>query len=260
MELQVVFAEADQGLNDGNGAGDACDKEHGKPEGLEKSAKGKLPEHEGHGLESETEGAQLGAFLDVVAGDEHRHGNHDGAAQDNFGKSVGSACSQGRKHQVFLGFQVTGVAEHDTHAKAHGEEHLARRRKPHGGVEHFREVRVPHEGKALADVGNGKHAYHQDNAHDEEDGHGHLVYPLDTFAYAEGQKPHVAGEGNQEEQDGGGNGANLGVQHDVVAEEFLHGFVAASHNFHELSGGGIVGKCQNPGLDKDIVEADEQRG
>ena len=185
VNLQVIFAEADQWLDNRDSAGDACDKEHGEPECLEEAAEGQLAEHERHGLEAQAEGSELGAFFDVVAGNEHGHRNHDGTAQNDFGKAVGGACGQGRKHQVFFGFQVASVAENDTHTETHGEEHLARGGKPHGGVKDFRKVRVPNEGKALADIANGKHANHKDNAHDQENRHGHLVHAFNALTHAE---------------------------------------------------------------------------
>ena len=260
LEFQVIFAETDERLDDRNGAGDTGNKEHGEPECLEESAERQLAEYERHGLETEAEGTELGTFFDVIACDKHGHRNHDGAAQDNFGKAVGCTGGQGRKDQVFLGFQVACIAENDSHAEAHGEEHLARCRKPYGGVENFRKVRVPYESKTLADVANGEYAHHKNNAHNQENRHGHLVHAFDALAHAERQKAHVAGERNQEEQDGGRNGAHLGVQHDVVAEEFLHRFVTAGDHFHELARGGIVSERQNPGLYEHVVETDEQRG
>ena len=117
-------------------------------------------------------------------------------------------CGKRRKREVFLGLEVACVAEDDAHAEAHGEEHLACCRHPHLGTGEFGEVRVPHEGEALADTVEREHACHENEAHDKEDGHAYLVGALDTLAHAEREHAHVAGERDEEEYEGYGNGAH----------------------------------------------------
>ena len=91
-KLQVIFAETDKRLDNRNGAGDTCDKEHRKPQRLEESAKGQLAEHERHSLEAEAEGTELRAFFNVVAGNKNCHRNHNRAAENDFGKAIGGTC------------------------------------------------------------------------------------------------------------------------------------------------------------------------
>ena len=256
-ELEVVFAEADERLDDGNGAGDARKEEQGEPDRLQDAAERKRAEHVRHGLETEPEGAELGAFLDVRARDDDRDGDDDRTADDDFGKSVRGAGRKGGENQVFLGFEVARVAPDDTHAETHGEEHLARGRHPDLGVGEFAEVRVPHEGKALADIRERQHAHHEDDAEDKQDGHANLVHAFDALAHAEGEDDHVAGERDEEEEYGDGDGAHACLEHDEVAEELRHRGAALGRDFHELARERVVGEREDPRLDEHVVENDE---
>ena len=256
-ELEIVFAEADQRLDDRNGAGDACEEEQGEPYCLQDSAEWECAEHVRHGLEAEPEGTELRAFLDVRARDDDRDGNDDRAADDDFGKAVRSAGGKGGENQVFLGLEVACVAPDDAHAEAHGKEHLACGRHPDLGISELAKVRVPHEGKPLADIRERKHAHHEDDAEDKQDGHANLVHALDALAHAEGEDDHIAGERDEEEENCDGDGAYACLEHDEVAEELRHRGAALGRDFHELARERVVGECEDPRLDEHVVENDE---
>ena len=258
-EFQVVFAETDERLDDGNGACDAREEQHGEPNGLEESAKRKRPENVRHRLETETEGAELCTFFDVCSSDDHSNRDDDRTADDDFGKAVRAASGKRRKGEVFLGLQVTGVAEHNAHAEAHGEEYLACSCHPNLGVRKFGKVRVPHEGEALADSRERKHAGDEDKAEDEQNRHANLVRAFNALAHTETEHGHVGCKCDEEEDDGYGNSADACLEHDVVAEEFRHLFWTLGHYFHQGSRCRVEGECENPGLDEPVVEDDENR-
>ena len=163
-KLEVVFAETDERLDDGNRARDACEEQHGEPDRLQEPAERERAEYVGHRLESEAERTELRAFLDVRACDKHCHRDYNRTTNNHFGKSVRSTCRERRKHEVLFRLEVARVAEDDGHAKAHGKEHLACRRHPYLGACKFGEVRVPHERETFADARERKHADHQHEA------------------------------------------------------------------------------------------------
>ena len=258
-KLEVVFAETDERLDDGNRARDACEEQHGEPDRLQEPAERERAEYVRHRLESKTERAELRAFLDVRACDKHCHRDDDRTADNHFGKSVRGASRERRKHEVLFRLEVACVAEDDGHAKAHRKEHLACRRHPNLGASEFRKIRVPHECKTLADARERKHADHKHEAQNQENRHANLVRTFNALAYAERKHHHVRRKCYQKEYNRYREASDAGFEHDVVAEEFLHPFGSLCNNVHQRARRRIERERQNPRLDESIVENDENR-